>query len=180
MANYTLVPSIKHYSNSQQVNCGIGRDSVEAWGRKKRSVSGPSDGSAKDATGKPMGDDMTLSREIVVLDLKEQDPSKQQSSDKQTAQDSSSATIPKAKSSSSSSNRHHHHHKHHNNQQQQQQEEAALLGDEIDNTRHCLSRQSIFVLFTSIGFFFVLYMCVVACFFARRDSKISPIKHQFH
>ena len=35
--HYHLFKSLNNY---QQVNCGIGRDSVEAWGRKKRSVGG--------------------------------------------------------------------------------------------------------------------------------------------
>lgn len=159
---------------------------MEAWGRKKRSVAAAAM-AANNSSGKQLGDDMTLSREIVVLDLKEKDPNAPASegddssaspsqAGKQAAQKSPLKSAANRPVASSSGNQHHHHHNHH-----QQQEAASLESvDEFDTTRHCLSRQSIFVLFISIGFFFVLYMCVVACFFARRDSKISPIKHQFH
>ena len=45
---------------------------------------------------------------------------------------------------------------------------------------HCISSQSLLVLICSIGTFFVAYVCLVAYFFARRDPKMSVIKHQYH
>ena len=45
-----------------QVVCGVGRENIESWGRRKRS--------ARDVTHTYETDDeMTLSREILVLDL---------------------------------------------------------------------------------------------------------------
>lgn len=41
--------------------CDWGRDSVESWGRRKRSIN--------NATDEEKEDDMTLSQEILVLDF---------------------------------------------------------------------------------------------------------------
>lgn len=144
---------------------------MEAWGRKKRSI-----GTA--AGGKQVGDDMTLSREIVVLDLKEKDPNSSTSSGDQATsgseQQSSSGELLAQRSPLRA---------------QTQQAEPTMPQDysagpssalDLTSNKHCLSSQSLFVLICSIGFFFVLYVCVVAYFFARRDPKISPIKHQYH
>lgn len=133
-----------------QVNCGIGRDSVEAWGRKKRSVA---------SSGKQVGDDMTLSREILVLDLKEKDQGAASVADELNQADPSTAQKSPLRSA-----------------------ELANSPQEVDGlgNRHCLSSQSLFVLICSMSCFFVLYVCVVAYFFARRQPRISPIKHQFH
>jgi len=133
---------------------------VEAWGRKKRSISG------KDATesGKQLGDDMTLSREIVVLDLKEKDPTNDFNGDSQIGSGNGAQKSPLRSGSGSGSS--------------STQDFQTSEGDV--QAKHCLSSQSIFVLICSIGLFFVLYVCVVAYFFARRDPKISPIKHQYH
>lgn len=151
-----------------QVNCGIGRDSVEAWGRKKRSINGKE--SSGGSSGKQLGDDMTLSREIVVLDLKEKDPSMPDDSSSLTDNDQSSNGAQKSplKSTTTGIN---------------QQDPSSIFSSTTNSdgsTRHCLTSQSLFVLTCSIGLFFVLYVCVVAYFFARRDPKISPIKHQYH
>ena len=151
--HYHLFKSLNNY---QQVNCGIGRDSVEAWGRKKRSVGGKEETSQ--AGRKQLGDDMTLSREIVVLDLKEKDPNGNDNGDE------APAGGPRSAASSSDS-------------------PAYLLtpGNADDGTtKHCLSGRSLFVLTSSMSLFFVFYVCAVAYFFARRDPKISPIKHQYH
>lgn len=133
-----------------QVNCGIGRDSVEAWGRKKRSVA-----SGVKQEGKQVGDDMTLSREILVLDLKEKEPAAANDELNNSAEPSGAQKSPLR---------------------------SAEGAQEVDRlaSRHCLSSQSLFVLICSVGCFFVLYVCVVAYFFARRHPKVSPIKHQFH
>lgn len=139
-----------------QVNCGIGRDSVEAWGRKKRSVAA---GASQE--GKQVGDDMTLSREILVLDLKDKESAAP--GDEQAPEQVGGAhrsPLRSAPDEYGSTN---------------QAQEVDRLAN-----KHCLSSQSLFVLICSIGLFFVLYVCVVAYFFARRDPKISPIKHQFH
>lgn len=125
-----------------------------------------------------MGDDMTLSREIVVLDLKDKQPS----DDQQQAADSTTTT-------------------NNNNDDSSIGHKSPLrsrhLGDEQDSSSssssgysnndetgkaqlHCVTSRSLLLLICSIGSFFVLYVCLVAYFFARRDSKISVIKHQYH
>lgn len=53
----------------EPVICGVGRDNIESWGRRKRSVSAtasPFDSNSKD------DEEMTLSKEILVLDVNEQ------------------------------------------------------------------------------------------------------------
>lgn len=147
------------------------------------------------AGGKQVGDDMTLSREIVVLDLKEEpgEPNSSSSSAAAAAAASASASASAANDSAGDSD------------QTGQARATGASGRRlphrsslkaatehsgdfsttttIDNyaaNKHCLSSQSLFVLICSVGLFFVLYVCVVAYFFARRNPKISPIKHQFH
>lgn len=154
---------------SKQVNCGIGRDSVEAWGRKKRSINGKE---SSGSSGKQLGDDMTLSREIVVLDLKEKDPSMPDDGSSLTDNDQSSNGAQKSplKSTTTTTGT-------------RQQDSSSIFSSTTNSdgsTKHCLTSQSLFVLTCSIGLFFILYVCVVAYFFARRDPKISPIKHQYH
>lgn len=111
---------------------------------------------------------MTLSREIVVLDLKEKDPSMPDDSSSLTDNDQSSSGAQKSPLKSTATN----------TQDSSSIFSSTTTGD--GSTKHCLSSQSLFVLICSIGLFFVLYVCVVAYFFARRDPKISPIKHQYH
>lgn len=158
---------------------------MEAWGRKKRSVSGDV---SLGANGKPMGDDMTLSREIVVLDLKEKSIGEQtttaadsQDVDHQSELTNGDSLAQKAPLRSATSK----------NQRGQSQQDSSSgsfdsAADSISmkpdstNSKHCLSSQSVFVLICSIGLFFILNICVVAYFFARRYPIISPIKHQYH
>lgn len=137
---------------------------MEAWGRKKRSV-------GKQQAGMQLGDDMTLSREIVVLDLKDKEASGggEPADEGQPPAGSSSAQKSPLKSAGS--------------------EQAAYFasptgsGASLENSStklHCLTSQSLLVLICSIALFFVFYVCVVAYFFARRHPEISPIKHQYH
>lgn len=152
---------------------------MEAWGRKKRSVAS----GKQDSIGKQLGDDMTLSREIVVLDLKEKDPGgdfaqADSGGSQSTSSSNDGAVLPGHKQSplrspasdaqsadyTSSTN---------------SQSTSNFIGLDM-SSKHCVSSQYLFVLICSIGLFFVLYVCVVAFFFARRDPKISPIKHQYH
>lgn len=49
------------YSLFLQAVCEWGRDSIESWGRKKRSI--------QNQTDEEKEEDMTLSQEILVLDL---------------------------------------------------------------------------------------------------------------
>lgn len=51
----------------EPVICGVGRDNVESWGRRRRSV-----GSAPSFES-PAEDEMTLSHEILVLDFGDND-----------------------------------------------------------------------------------------------------------
>ena len=46
----------------EPVICGVGRDNVESWGRRRRSVS---------LSNQDTDDEMTLSKEILVLDVNE-------------------------------------------------------------------------------------------------------------
>ncbi|KAI1289794.1 hypothetical protein HDE_08363 [Halotydeus destructor] len=58
----------------EPVVCGVGRENIESWGRRKRSV-GSASASSTSATSSPnvhtyeTDDEMTLSREILVLDF---------------------------------------------------------------------------------------------------------------
>lgn len=150
---------------------------MEAWGRKKRSIGGgPANalaGSSKGGSGKPLGDDMTLSREIVVLDLKEKEPN---STNPPSAGDADLADNDLQSGASGKAQK----------SPLKATSDPTFSSAHLDahhqslNSMHCLSSQSLFVLICSIGLFFVLYVCVVAYFFARRDPKISTIKHQFH
>jgi hypothetical protein len=174
-----------------QVNCGIGREQVESWGRKKRSIgSGGSGGRGKLArtdgqtgpgTGKPLGDDMTLSREIVVLDLKDKPADAADAQSRDDLASSGDGFVQKSplKSSQAAAD--------------QSLEGGSLSSSTTTNldsesasslqagaNLHCLSSQSLLWLTCSIGLFFVLYVCLVAYFFSRRDTKISVIKHQYH
>lgn len=182
-----------------QVNCGIGRDSVESWGRKKRSIGDggalemPAQRSRKHKQGQAASnDDMTLSREIVVLDITEKQqannnnnnvptsssgssPSEQQQPDageladvgithsplRQTNHGGQSQVDSSPASSEATNNNHHHNKMSYNN-------------------KHCISSQSLSILICSIGLLFILYVWIVACMFARRDTKISHIKQQFY
>jgi len=175
---------------------------VESWGRKKRSIGssaaaaggggGPKDRRLREEGGKQVGDDMTLSREIVVLDLKEKAAegaekegatSRKANSDQsmdelnllaadglgaaqRLSRSSGSSLGPGDESQASGS----------------QQSGSATSGDDTHSASslHCLSSQSLLLLICSIGLFFVLYVCLVACFFARRDPKISAIRQQYH
>lgn len=149
-----------------QVNCGIGREQVESWGRKKRSI-----GAAEQraGTGKPLGDDMTLSREIVVLDLK--DKADGSGSDYASSRDDLSSTsdsfVQKAPLKSSGS-------------PLEQGADSESPSQSPRPNPYCFSSQSLLWLICSIGLVFVAYVCLVAYFFSRRDTKISVIKHQYH
>lgn len=142
---------------------------MEAWGRKKRSVS----------SGKQLGDDMTLSREIVVLDLKEKDPNAEsgQTDAFSPAEASAHKQSPLSRSQSGSLDGLNADYMS-GSTNSQSTSSTSIAGD--GSSKHCVSSQNLFVLICSIGLFFVLYVCVVAYFFARRDPKISPIKHQYH
>lgn len=144
---------------------------------------------------------MTLSREIVVLDLKEkveaasggvarQEALQERSSDDLISTSEGFAQKSPLKARQRSLAAH---------QQAANQDQASsfsdagagslssLMGGEGGESSspslpnmHCLSSQSLLLLICSIGLFFVLYVCLVAYFFARRDTKISVIKHQYH
>lgn len=187
-----LLPRL--YTITHQVSCGIGHSSVDSYGRRKRSIAGPT-GAPEDAHGKPRGDDMTLSREIVVLDLKEKDQTSRGGNDAAppgSQDDANQATTPTAngqqaaaqrssvKSHKQNHNHNHHQHRNHHDQQSNLDGDYATTSGDSLNGRHCLSSQSLFVLICFIGLFFVLYVCLVAYFFSRRDPKISPIKYQYH
>lgn len=150
------------------MDCGIGRDSVQAWGRKKRSV----------ANGKQLGDDMTLSREIVVLDLKEKDPSNDLGQLDNSGSPAAALSEAAYKQSSPLKSGDGASPDYMSSTNPQSSSGTTISGD--GSSKHCVSSQYLFVLICSIGLFFVLYVCVVAYFFARRDPKISPIKHQYH
>ena len=172
-----------------QVNCGIGREQVESWGRKKRSIGeargggdhGKSASTAKQqaGTGKPLGDDMTLSREIVVLDLKDKTDANDGSS-RDDLSSSSDGFVQKSplKSPQSAASA---------NQPDQAQSDGAFsntldgeFSPQVGSNLHCLSSQSLLWLICSIGLVFIIYVCSVAYFFSRRETKISVIKHQYH
>lgn len=167
---------------------------MESWGRKKRSIG--SDGTKHKSSegGKQVGDDMTLSREIVVLDLKEKTSNEQAALDSASNSDltsgdqsllsADSSTVaqklqrsprggsggggraPNVAASQSMGDDH--------------QGGDALDAMDKQPNMHCLSSQSLLLLICSVGLFFVLYVCLVAYFFSRRDPKISVIKHQYH
>lgn len=161
---------------------------MEAWGRRKRSI-GASEGSKRSAAaarqranGRQLANDMTLSREIVVLDLKEKEPTTggdeeglaSPGSLSGGAQKSHLRAHPAAGSSSPRAGP-----EWEQSEQSEQLEQAASGASESQNL-HCLSSQSVLALICSIGLLFILYVCAVALFFARRDPKISVIKHQYH
>lgn len=122
-------------------------------------------------------DDMTLSREIVVLDLTEKDSTSptsisESSKDLTTNELSDTGKNPLEKSSLRSFNSHQDHKSNH---------EANLISSENQGTpKHCISSQSLYLYICSIGLVFILYVWIVACLFSRRDSKISHIKQQFY
>lgn len=150
---------------------------MEAWGRKKRSVGADIPAGS---VGKQLGDDMTLSREIVVLDLKDKAEVANESgngsdnnSDIKGAQKSSLRSGQLSSSSGLGD--------------QNGLDSSTLLSSSSNqfdglqtSNMHCVTSQSLLVLTCSIGLFLVLYVCVVAYFFAHRRPKISPIKHQYH
>ncbi|XP_054157723.1 uncharacterized protein LOC128956066 [Oppia nitens] len=59
----------------EPVLCGVGRDNVESWGRRRRSVQSPSSSSSSSSGGTQFesDDEMTLSHEILVLDFGDND-----------------------------------------------------------------------------------------------------------
>jgi len=54
----------------QQASCEWGRDRIDSWGRRKRSVDSALELNADE-------EDMTLTQEILVLDVTEETPSAQ-------------------------------------------------------------------------------------------------------
>lgn len=159
---------------------------MESWGRKKRSIG--SDGAKKKSSvegGKQFGDDMTLSREIVVLDLKEKlgdgagqsgapggshAPSVGGQNDENLLSADGAGSALKLRSAISKGPM----------DQAEEGDHSASQSPNDKQSLHCLSSQSLLLLICSIGLFFVLYVCLVAYFFARRDPKISAIRHQYH
>lgn len=131
--------------------------------------------------GKQLGDDMTLSREIVVLDLK--DRAQDSAAPTSGAQDEGSL---EADGGAQKSPLRSHQPAASLASHTPDQTEAVASSESLNlalqtgNQMHCLSSQSLLLLICSIGLFFVLYVCVVAYFFARRHPKISVIKHQYH
>ncbi|CAA3006485.1 Hypothetical predicted protein [Olea europaea subsp. europaea] len=185
------------------VNCGIGREPpVESWGRKKRSIGGGGTANSKkdgkqqlqQQIGKQLGDDMTLSREIVVLDLKEKATTGGESGaaadGQQSATDDLISSGDGFAQKSPLRSAAHQRSLAASNQQLDSESSSLLSGGGADGAdsssltagpnMHCLSSQSLLLVICSIGFFFVAYVCLVAYFFSRRDTKISVIKHQYH
>ena len=152
---------------------------MQSWGRKKRSIGADK---RQEQIGKQLGDDMTLSREILVLDLKEKSASADAAPGDSTtgAQDEANSLsllsdgfAQKAPLKSSGWRA----------AQTSGEQLAQADGQPAANQPgqlHCLTSQSLLLITCSIGCFFVLYVCLVAYFFARRDAKISVIKHQYH
>lgn len=128
---------------------------------------------------------MTLSREIVVLDLTEKDPLANPADllrpgSEQTGELADTGTYA---TSSSLGGR-------------QQTGTGSGSGGKPERTtsgtsncdgsespeagKHCISSHTLSLFICSIGLLFILYVWIVACLFARRDSKISHIKQQFY
>lgn len=159
---------------------------MESWGRRKRSIGAAAAAAAASATegkkGAQIGDDMTLSRELLVLDLKEKAAGEAGAGSGDStggAQDElslvSDGFVQKAPLRSASQAR----------QSVGSDETLTMAQTEAQQQQqqanlHCLTSHSLLLITGSIGLFFVLYVCLVAHFFARRDAKISVIKHQFH
>lgn len=126
-------------------------------------------------------DDMTLSREIVVLDLTEKDTSSGQSSSAQNLQntedqagelaDTGAYTTDRISPKSSSIK---------NEQGYTNDANRNSNSESSTSNKHCISSHSLSIFICSIGLIFILYVWIVACLFARRDSKISHIKQQFY
>lgn len=194
-ASALLVVVSTQFASHHQVNCGIGREQVESWGRKKRSIGNSGDKrqqpqQQQQQTGRQLGDDMTLSREILVLDLKDK-PAADSAADSSGGQEEAGGSLslvgdglaqraPLRASSTAFSV----------GQQQVSSEGGGApspdgAGEPVGASTtgpnlHCLTSHSLLLITCSIGLFFVLYVCLVAYLFARRDAKISVIKHQYH
>lgn len=216
---------IQQQQQQRQVNCGIGRDSVESYGRRKRSIGGFNETTtttkqhAKQHRQLASNNDMTLSRELVVLDLTENNNNKDNvptNSDAPATTTTSTSTsansnaspmadgetpgqlsdighsVPPPPSSLKAASSHstisisgHEQANNANNQQRDHHQHHSIRSQSRDfndnlSNKHCLSSQSLSLLICSIGLIFVLYVWLVACMFARRDSKISHIKQQFY
>lgn len=131
----------------EPVICGVGRDNVESWGRRRRSVASVT------AIEEKSDDEMTLSKEILVLDVNNENLDNPNSECSCSVQNISEVLNSKTLSLFVAS--------------------YSLLSESSLRNEQCVSKTSIYALALLCGFLLIMYIFTII-YFSRRRWETNP------